>query len=64
MKLESNSDELSPGRLFVHARLNDPLTGGPLYCRIRSVDGTLVEYEEIYHHQDGSERIGSPGGCR
>jgi hypothetical protein len=36
------------------------MTGGPLYCRIRSFDGSQVEYEEIYHREDGSERIGSP----
>ena len=41
------------------ALLNDPLTGGPLYCRIRAFEGDLVEYETIYHREDGSERIGS-----
>jgi hypothetical protein len=60
MRLDKHSDELSPGRLFMHGRLNDPMTGGPLYCRIRSCDGAQVEYEEIYHREDGSERIGSP----
>src|ERR1700737_3746407 len=60
MRLDHHSDELSPGRLFIHARLNDPMTGGPLYCRIRGVEGDLVEYEEIYHREDGSERIGAP----
>jgi hypothetical protein len=29
------------------------MTGGPLYCRIRSFDGSQVEYEEIYHREDG-----------
>jgi hypothetical protein len=39
MRLDNPSDELSTGRLFIHARLNDPMTGGPLYCRIRAFDG-------------------------
>ncbi|MBJ7607141.1 MAG: hypothetical protein JF885_12735 [Candidatus Dormibacteraeota bacterium] len=60
MRLENHSDELAPGRLFIHARLNDPMTGGPLYCRIRGGDGDLVEFDEIYHREDGSERIGAP----
>jgi hypothetical protein len=54
MGLDNHSDEIAPGRLFTHARLNDPMTGGPLYCRIRGVEGDLVEYEEIYHREDGS----------
>jgi hypothetical protein len=33
MRLDNDSDELSPGRLFIHGRLNDPMTGGPLYGR-------------------------------
>jgi hypothetical protein len=60
MRLDNHSDELSPGRLFIHARLNDPMTGGPLYCRILSFDAAWVEYEPIYHREDGSERLGSP----
>ena len=56
------ADELSIGRLFIHGRLNDPMTGGPLYCRILSFDAAWVEYEPIYHREDGSERLGSPGG--
>ena len=32
---------------------------GPLYCRILSFDSALVEYEPIYHREDGSERPGS-----
>jgi hypothetical protein len=60
MSWEEDLDELSSGRLFIHGRLNDPMTGGPLYCRIRSFDGSLVEYEAIYHREDRSERIGSP----
>ena len=36
------------------------MTGGPLYCRILSFDRAWVEYEPIYHREDGSERIGSP----
>ena len=60
MRLENNSDELSPGRLFIHGQLNDPMTGGPLYCRILSFDAAWVEYEPIYHREDGSERLGSP----
>src|SRR6202171_5947800 len=48
------------GRLFVHRHLNDPTTGGPLYCRVRGVEVGLVEYEVIHHQDDGSERIGSP----
>lgn len=52
--------EARPGRLFVHARLSDPGTGGPLYCRVRAVEGQLIEYEMIHHRDDGSERIGSP----
>ena len=59
MRLDHDSDELSPGRLFIHGRLNDPMTGGPLYCRILSFDAAWVEYEPIYHREDGSERIGS-----
>jgi hypothetical protein len=35
-----------------------PHAGGPLYCRIRTFDGALVEYQTIYHREDGSERIG------
>jgi hypothetical protein len=60
MRLENPSDELIPGRLFIHGRLNDPMTGGPLYCRIRAFDGALVEFETIYHREDGSERIAGP----
>jgi hypothetical protein len=59
MRLDNDLDELSPSRLFIHRRLNDPMTGGPLYCRIRAFEGDLVEYETIYHREDGSERIGS-----
>jgi len=58
--MENPSDQLRPGRLFIHGRLNDPITGGPLYCRIRAFEGDLVEYETIYHREDGSERICSP----
>ncbi len=60
MRLDNDYDELSPGRLFIHGRLNDSMSGGPLYCRLRAFDGAEVEYEEIYHREDGSERIGSP----
>jgi hypothetical protein len=60
MRLDNPYDELSPGRLFTHGQLNDPMSGGPLYCRLRGFDGAEVEYEEIYHREDGSERIGSP----
>jgi hypothetical protein len=60
MRLDNDSDELSAGRLFIHGRLNDPMTGGPLYCRILSLDAAWVEYEPVYHREDGSERIGSP----
>ena len=60
MRLDNPYDELSPGRLFTHGQLNDPMTGGPLYCRLRAFDGAEVEYEEIYHREDGSERIGRP----
>ena len=60
MGLENHSEELSPGRLFIHGQLNDPMRGGPLYCRILSFDGARVEYEPIYHREDGSERLGSP----
>ncbi|MDQ6744107.1 MAG: hypothetical protein M3072_14695 [Candidatus Dormibacteraeota bacterium] len=60
MRLDNDPDELSPGRLFIHGQLNDPMTGGPLYCRILSFDGAFVEYEPIYHREDGSERLGSP----
>ncbi|MDQ6716644.1 MAG: hypothetical protein M3Z83_11100 [Actinomycetota bacterium] len=52
--------EAWPGRLFTHGRLNDPMTGGPLYCRIRAVEPGRVEYEAIYHRDDGAERIGAP----
>ncbi|MBJ7598823.1 hypothetical protein [Candidatus Nephthysia bennettiae] len=45
MRLDNHSKEFSPGRLFIHGQLNDPMTGGPLYCRILSPDGTLVEYD-------------------
>src|SRR3984893_16088932 len=60
MRLDNHSQELSPGRLFIHGQLNDPMTGGPLYCRILSFDAAWVEYEPIYHREDGSERLGSP----
>ncbi|MDQ6899690.1 MAG: hypothetical protein M3072_09300 [Candidatus Dormibacteraeota bacterium] len=60
MRLDNPSDELLPGRLFIHARLNDPMTGGPLYGRILGFDGALVEYEQIYRRADGSERLGVP----
>jgi hypothetical protein len=60
MRLDNPSDELLPGRLFIHARLNDPMTGGPLYGRILGFDGALVEYEQIYRRADGSERLGAP----
>jgi hypothetical protein len=58
--MEKPSQELRPGRLFIRARLNDPITGGPLYCRILAFEGDLVEYEMIYHREDGSERIPKP----
>jgi hypothetical protein len=58
--MENPSQELRPGRLFIHGRLNDPITGGALYCRIRAFEGDLVEYETIYHREDGSERIPRP----
>ena len=32
--MENPSQELRPGLLFIHGLLNDPMTGGPLYCRI------------------------------
>jgi hypothetical protein len=60
MRLENHYDELEAGRLFTHGQLNDPISGGPLYCRIRACNGAWVEYEEIYHREDGSERIASP----
>ena len=60
MRLDNDSEELSPGRLFIHGQLNDPMTGGPLYCRILSFDAAWVKYEPIYHREDGSERLGSP----
>src|SRR5919201_5967066 len=60
MGLDNHSAELTPGRLFIHGRLSDPLTGGPHYCRILAFDGAFVEYEPIYHREDGSERLGSP----
>ena len=63
MRLDNDSEELSPGRLFIHGRLNDPMTGGPLYCRILSFDAAWVEYEPIYHREDGSERLRSPPGA-
>jgi hypothetical protein len=62
MRLGNDSDELSPGRLFIHGQLNDPMTGGPLYCRLLSFDPASVEYEPIYHREDGSERLGSRRG--
>ena len=58
--MENPSQELRPGRLFIHGRLNDPITGGPLYCRIRAFEAGRVEFETIYHREDGSERIGKP----
>ncbi len=57
MRVDYHSEELSLGRLFIHGQLNDPMTGGPLYCRIA---GAWVEYQPIYHREDGSERVGSP----
>src|SRR5438445_1110451 len=60
MRLDNDSDELSSGRLFIHGRLNDPMTGGPLYCRVLSFDAAWVKYEPIYHREDGSERLGTP----
>ena len=60
MRLENPSDELIPGRIFIHGQLNEPMTGGPLYCRVLAFNGALVEYEPIYHREDGSERLGTP----
>jgi hypothetical protein len=40
-------------------RSQEHVSGGPLYCRILSFDSALVEYEPIYHREDGSERLGS-----
>ncbi|MDQ6899513.1 MAG: hypothetical protein M3072_08400 [Candidatus Dormibacteraeota bacterium] len=37
-----------------------PMTGGLLYCRIRAFESDRVEFETIYHRDDGSERIGKP----
>ncbi|MDQ6792881.1 MAG: hypothetical protein M3075_19880 [Candidatus Dormibacteraeota bacterium] len=54
--MQNPSDQLRPGRLFIHGRLNDPVTGGPLYCRIRALEGNLVKYESISRREDGSER--------
>ena len=45
--MENPSQEIRPGRLFIHGGLNDPSTGGSLYCRIRAVEEDLVEYEAI-----------------
>jgi hypothetical protein len=42
-----HSDELSPGRLFIPGRLNDPMTGGLLYCRIRGVEGDLARLHQV-----------------
>jgi hypothetical protein len=64
MRLDNPSDELLPGRLFIHARLNDPMTGCSLYGRILAYDGALVEYEQIYRRADGSERLGNLGDYR
>src|SRR3981081_3627819 len=64
MRLDNDSDGLSAGRRSTHGRLNDPMTGGPLYCRILSLDAAWVEYEPVYHREDGSERIGSPRRLR
>ena len=63
MRPDDPSDELVPGRLFIHARLNDPMTGGPLYGRILALDGALVKYEQIYRRADGSERLGAPSAA-
>jgi hypothetical protein len=51
MRLDNDSDEVSAGRLFIHGRLNDPMTGGPLCCRVLSFDAAWVEYEPIYHRE-------------
>ena len=58
--MENPSHELRPGRLFIHGRLNDPMTGGPLYCRILAFEGGRVEFQTIYHCEDGSERVTKP----
>jgi hypothetical protein len=42
MRLEDPSDELIQGRLLVDGQLNDPMTGGPLYCRILAFDGYCI----------------------
>jgi hypothetical protein len=60
MRPDNPSEELSPGRLFIHDPLNDSMTGGPVYCRIRPDVGDLVEYEDIYHREHDSERIPPP----
>jgi hypothetical protein len=52
--------EVTVGRLFIHGRLGDATTGGPLYCRVIAVDSRLVTDETLYRRQDGSVRIGSP----
>ena len=62
--MENPSQELRPGRLFIRARLNDPVTGGPLCCRIPACEGKLVEYETIYHHDGGLQQTATPWRLR
>jgi hypothetical protein len=39
--------------------LTTPMTGGPLYCRIRAFDGYPGRVRKDLPREDGSERIGS-----
>src|ERR1700694_2387102 len=63
MRLDNDSDELSPGRLFIHGRLNDPMTGGPLYCRVLSFDDSWVQYEPIYHRERTGRSVSEVPGA-
>ena len=49
----------SGGALVVLDRANGRIVGSSRYAHL-TLDGAEVEYEEIYHREDGSERIGSP----
>lgn len=62
--METPPDELRLGRLFMHGRLNDPLTGGQLYCRIRALEGNLVETRRSTTVQMAPSGSAQPGGCR
>ena len=59
MRLRTTTTSSNQAGCSPTGSLTTPMTGGPLFCRIRALMGTLAGYEEIYHRGDGSDRIGS-----